>query len=56
MLLPSCFPFMVGVAAHPEAEEASLQVCYGDFGCSFWVVLLFGCLLYSTWGVVCCVA
>ncbi|WIA22248.1 hypothetical protein OEZ85_004573 [Tetradesmus obliquus] len=26
LLLPSCFPFMVGVAAHPEAEEASLQV------------------------------
>jgi hypothetical protein len=25
-MLPSCFPFMVGVAAHPEAEEASLQV------------------------------
>lgn len=28
LLLPSCFPFMVGVAAHPEAEEASLQVGY----------------------------
>jgi hypothetical protein len=26
LMLPSCFPFMVGVAAHPEAEEASLQV------------------------------
>jgi hypothetical protein len=26
LLLPSCFPFLVGVAAHPEAEEAALQV------------------------------
>lgn len=25
LLLPAAFPFTVGVAAHPEAEEASLQ-------------------------------
>jgi hypothetical protein len=32
LLLPSCFPLLVGVAVHPEAEEASLQVGSGHYG------------------------
>jgi hypothetical protein len=26
LLLPPCFPFLVGVATHPEAEAAQMQV------------------------------
>lgn len=27
LLLPPSFPFLVGVATHPEAEAAQMQVC-----------------------------
>lgn len=29
LLLPPSFPFLVGVANHPEAEAAQMQVCVG---------------------------